>query len=414
MAQAKKVRRKSRSRKASAAIIRLTPEARLKRKLREHLAALGFVKQPDGTLQLPGSTKDVIRSLHSRQRTDRLIASKEFVASAWRDLSHHFAEGREVDPARIQLRLQLIKAETWESDLFRLAGMSWSVPVSAGYGRRLRYLVWDNSNHKLAGIIALGDPVFNLSVRDDLIGWSTADRGLRLVNILDAYVLGAIPPYSHLLGGKAVACLVRSREVYNHFTKKYGSLEGIISGTNKRAHLLAITTSSSMGRSSVYNRLRISDVTYFRSIGFTEGWGHFHIPDDLFLDMRRYLRTIRHPYADENRFGQGPNWRLRSIRAALDALGYNEAILRHGIKREVFLSELATNAVAILRTGRGRPDIKTLQTVEHISRVAVGRWMVPRSHSRTEFLQWSRDDMHARILGGDDRSERQRLLASIG
>src|SRR5262249_41111946 len=69
-------------------------------------------------------------------------------------------------------------------------------------GRRLRYLVWDANNDKLIGIMALGDPVFNLKVRDELIGWDIKDRGKRLVNVLDAYVLGAVPPYNMLLGGQ--------------------------------------------------------------------------------------------------------------------------------------------------------------------------------------------------------------------
>jgi hypothetical protein len=63
------------------------------------------------------------------------------------------------------------------------------VPVSNGFGRRLRYLVWDNHNNKLIGIIAIGDPVFNLSVRDTLIDWDAKARGERLVNLMDAYVL---------------------------------------------------------------------------------------------------------------------------------------------------------------------------------------------------------------------------------
>jgi len=37
--------------------------------------------------------------------------------------------------------------------------------VSRGYGRQ-RFLIWDQSNEKLIGLIALGDPVFNLRVRD--------------------------------------------------------------------------------------------------------------------------------------------------------------------------------------------------------------------------------------------------------
>jgi hypothetical protein len=46
--------------------------------------------------------------------------------------------------------------------------------------------VWDNHNGKLIGITAIGDPVFNLSVRDNLIDRDARARGERLVNIMDA------------------------------------------------------------------------------------------------------------------------------------------------------------------------------------------------------------------------------------
>jgi hypothetical protein len=78
--------------------------------------------------------------------------------------------------------------------------------------------VWEYGHDRIAGIIALGDPVFNLSVRDTLIGWTVEERSHRLVNLLDAYVLGAVPPYNRLLGGKAVACLVRSRNIFDDFS----------------------------------------------------------------------------------------------------------------------------------------------------------------------------------------------------
>jgi len=167
-------------------------------------------------------------------------------------LIKHFASGSDIDPARITPVLERIKSDTWQSDLFRLASLTWAVPVSNGYGRRLRYLVWDEHNKTLIGLIAIGDPVFNLSVRDKLIGWDVHDRSDRLANMMDAYVLGAVPPYNMLLGGKLVASLVRSRDLYDDFTETYGDTAGIISGKEKKARLLAVTTSSSLGRSSVY------------------------------------------------------------------------------------------------------------------------------------------------------------------
>jgi hypothetical protein len=350
------------------ATVKVSPrEANLKRRLRRHLSMVGFSKAPDGSLRVSGSGKDVIRSLHHAQRNALLRENRKFISERLPALIGHFASGSEIDPGRISPVLERIKGDTWQSDLFRLASLTWAVPVSNGFGRRLRYLVWDQNNQKIIGLIAIGDPVFNLSARDKLIGWDVHDRSDRLVNIMDAYVLGAVPPYNMLLGGKLVASLVRSRDLYDDFAQAYGGTAGIISGKEKKARLLAVTTSSSLGRSSLYNRLKLEGVEYFKPIGYTGGWGHFHIPDDLFSDLRAYLRDIGHSYADLHCFGQGPNWRLRTTRAALSALGFNEDMLRHGIKREVFISEFASNAFSILKKGKGRPNLKSLLSVRDIA-----------------------------------------------
>ncbi|SET80883.1 Druantia anti-phage system protein DruA [Pseudomonas graminis] len=368
-------------------------EANLKRKLREHLHFLGFTKTDEGALRPPGNGKDAIRTLHSAQREERLIASENFVTKKSGKLMHYFASGLDVNPEKISPVLERVSSSTWQSDLFRLAALSWSVPVSNGFGRRLRYLVWDQSNGKLMGIIAIGDPVFNLGVRDKFIGWNTHDRGARLVNIMDAYVLGAIPPYNSLLGGKLVACLLRSRDLYDDFAQTYGASTGIISQQEKKARLMAIVTTSSMGRSSVYNRLKLNGTEYLKSIGYTGGWGHFHIPDWLFTELRDYLRYIDHTYADQHAYGQGPNWRLRTTRAALAALGFKDDLMRHGIQREVFICQLASNAVSILHTGKGQPDVSSLQSVEQIADMALDRWVIPRSKNVPDFKYWKSSDL---------------------
>lgn len=370
-----------------------TREASLKRRLRRHLTSLGFRKTKDGVLEPPGTEKNVVRAVHSVQRADGLEVNRRFIGERLPSLLKHFASGEDIHADRIKPVLQKISSGTWESDLFRLASLTWSVPVSNGFGRRLRYLVWDDHNGKLIGLLAIGDPVFNLSVRDNYVDWDVKTRGERLVNIMDAYVLGALPPYNELLGGKMVACLVRSRDIYDDFLGAYGNTEGIISQQKKKARLLAITTSSSLGRSSVYNRLKLGGVSYFNSLGYTGGWGHFHIPDDLFTDLRSYLRTIGHTYADLHRFGEGPNWRLRTTRAAISALGFKEDLLRHGIQREVFISELANNALRLLRTGKGRPDLSSLLSAHDIACLAIARWVLPRSQNRPEYRRWKAEDL---------------------
>lgn len=366
-----------------------TPEARIKRHLRQHLADLGFTKDERGALVLPDDSKETVRALHRMQRAEKVIENAALVDRFLPSLRQYFASGIDVQPEKIRPKLQLVTGEGMESRLFRLAALTWSVPVSAGFGRRMRYLVWDENNGKLIGIFAIGDPVYNMSARDEHIGWTIKDREQRLVNLMDAYVLGAVPPYNMLLGGKLVACLIRTRDVYDDFRNRYGRSKGIISGAVKNARLVAVTTSSSMGRSSIYNRLQLGGTSYFNPIGFTGGWGHFHIPDDLFEEMRTHLREIKHGYADMHTFGEGPNWRLRTVRAALDSLGFKADILKHGIQREVFLCETVGNSFALLKGEAKRPKLAGLLSAKQVGELATQRWMVGRAVRRPEYVAWN-------------------------
>jgi hypothetical protein len=363
---------------------------KIKRKLRAHLVVLhGY----DGARGNGVADKAGIRSRHESHRQECLNDAKQFLAEQYNGLEKHFASGKEVQPERISPRLQLISSDTEESCLFRLASLTWSIPVSEGYGRRMRFLVWDENNDKLIGLIAVGDPVFNLRVRDNLVGWNAEGRKRGLVNVMDAYVLGAVPPYNMILGGKLVACLVRTTEVRDEFRHRYANNAGIISGEDKRPKLVMVTTSSALGRSSVYNRLKLHGTDYFKSIGYTSGFGHFHVSNGLFGDMRELLLLQRHPYWNGNRFGNGPNWKFRTIRAALEGMGVDRDLLRHGIKREVFVSLLARNGYEILRGERKRPDYAGLFSVKEVGELAVGRWLCPRASRRPEFLSWDRSNL---------------------
>jgi Domain of unknown function (DUF4338) len=373
-------------------------EQTIREKLETHLTMLGFDVSQDGSVvPASSSTKESIRTLHRAQRIERLRENEGFIKTKGDQLFLAFANGSEVNPDAVAPRLQLIEPNTWESDLFRLASLLWSVPVSSGYGRRLRFLVWDRSNEKLIGIMALGDPSFNLAARDSLIGWSSAERKERLVNIMDAFILGAVPPYNAVLGGKLVASLVRSREVVSEFRARYRNSVGLISRKPKHASLVAITTTSALGRSALYNRLSLAGVKYFEPIGYTGGWGHFHIPRHLFNDMRSFLELRDHDYAKGNRFGDGPNWRLRTIRVTLELLGYDPELLRHGVARQVFVSWLATNALRVLRGLVGRPYYSTLLPAKDIGALALDRWLKPRAGRDTSYSKWQRAELRGAL-----------------
>lgn len=383
------------SRRSRANLIELAAplETRIRKQLDEHLKHLGYSRNEDGSLRIDSDGKDAIRALHRQQRSDKLAANASFVKERSESLIEFFASGEDVDPLRIKPRIELVLANTWKSDLFRLATLLWAVPVSQGYGRRMRFLVWDDHNSKLIGLIGLGDPPFNLAVRDEVIGWSSLERERRLVNVMDAFILGAVPPYNQILGGKLVAALVRTSEVANVFRQRYGSSIGLISGKRKRAHLVAVTTTSALGRSAVYNRLKLKGQTYFQRIGWTGGWGHFHVPKALFDDMKRYLALHGHDYPRSYEFGDGPNWRLRTIRAALDLMQVDPDLLRHGVKREVFITWLADNALEVLKGHDRRADYANLLSVDQVAALALDRWVIPRAERDSGFSSWNRNEL---------------------
>lgn len=292
----------------------------LRRHIRDHLEAIGLNgRRPSGAL-----AKDAIRNIHRLHREAAQKRIRRALGSKVEGFLEEIANGGEVYPEKIQPELVEARSGTRTGDLFRFATLLWSIPVSQGYGRRLRYLVKDRSNGKLIGLFALGDPVFNLKSRDDWIGWNQSDRRERLVNLMDAYVVGAVPPYADLLGGKLVTSLIASREVASAFEERYGDSVGIISGRRKTEHLALVTVTSALGRSSVYNRLKLmprvrretdAPVVELRKLGTTIGYGHFQIADDLFSRLRQVLQEDAHHYADGHQFGNGPNWRIRVANA---------------------------------------------------------------------------------------------------
>lgn len=363
-------------------------EANLKRKVRAHLKKIGFGKAPDGTLIPPALDKETYRNIHSHQRLDKIKKHKDWVATKSEKLIQYFASGTDINVHTIHPRLELISAGTWRSDLFRFAGLYWQIPISEGFGRRLRFLVWDDANEKLIGLLALGDAVFNLRARDQLVGWDHKRRSDALVNLMDAYVLGAVPPYNKLLGGKLIASLVRTSNIVDAFEKKYLKSVGIISHKQKKAQLVAVTTSSALGRSSIYNRLKLNGKSIFEPIGYTSGFGHFHISDELFEELRDYLKYINDSYANGFNFGQGPNWRLRVIRRSIGLLGMNPDMLRHGFAREVFFCSLASNAINFLRGEHEEAQYESLPSVETAGLQALSRWVIPRAQRMPDYITW--------------------------
>jgi hypothetical protein len=349
----------------------------LRESLLEQLRQHGF-RVSDGCLTpLPVDSKEAIRQLHAPQRQAKLQHLRKWILAHEPTLLPYFADGSEVQPERIYPRLEPVDTPL-KAALFRYASLTWSVPVSNGFGRRMRFLVFDDSNGKLMGLLALGDPVYNLRVRDQWIGWGVAQKNERLWHVMDAYVLGAVAPYNHLLCGKLIALLATSEEIRCHFRARYAGRVSVIRGQQRPPHLVLITTTSALGRSSLYNRLVWSGRRVFMSVGFTEGWGHFHFANGLFEQLKAFLQAEGDCEVARNAYGQGPNWRFRVIRKGLARLGLSGDWLRHGVRREVFVAPLAENAREFLRGEAEQPTYYP-GTVSEMFSYFRQRWLLPRA-----------------------------------
>ena len=324
--------------------------SQLKADIENHLREIGLWDRSEEV----GLSKQNIRDMHTDHKK---TAHGRIVKALGEEQIERYAEeciveGRDIKPNDIEP--ELAESGKKSGDLFRFATLFWSVPVSLGYGRRMRYLVWDRQNDKLIDAFALCDPVFNLKDRDDWVGWDQAGRREMLVHTMSAYVTGALPPYRQLLGGKLVTALIGSSEVGAEFERRYGDTTGVISQQRKNAQLALVTFTSALGRSSLYNRLRLfngSDepAVSLKRLGYTEGFGHFQLTDDHFERLKNLLDQDDKRYSP--RMGTGPNWRIRVARVGLKTIGFDDAniVLKHGIRREVFVMPIADNTVEFLR-----------------------------------------------------------------
>ena len=369
------------------------PSDRLAEELRHQvyleLRRSGFTRRRGLIVSSETLSKEQIRARHAAQRRALLASNFVFLTKWQSKVIKEFANGSEVDPPSISPKLRPVSTES-EAALFRYASLLWSVPVSRGYGRRSRFLVMDEQNGKLIGIFALGDPVYNLSVRDRLIGWNVDQRNERLYNVLDAFVLGAVSPYRDLIAGKLVAMLATSEPTLAFIEAKYRDQATNIQQKVKKPRPVLLTTTSALGRSSLYNRLSYAGRPLFQSVGFTEGWGTFQFSEDLFSELCRFLSLDGGIPSYE--FGGGPNWRMRTLRQGLEGIGLNSDLLRHGLRREVFLAPLARQWQEYLRGETDRPGWYRYKLGDLSSHYR-DRWAIPRAERNPEFREFNRDSL---------------------
>lgn len=334
--------------------------------------------------------KEAIRRLHSVAVTHRRQRSQPYLQRHEPELLARIANGFEVVPELVSPKLVEVQPNTEDELLFRYVSLHWSIPVSSGYGRRIRFLVVDQQNDKLIGAFGLGDPVFNLGARDDWIDWDKAAREERLQHVMEAFLIGAVPPYNYLLGGKLVAMLLASNEVRRAFRRKYEGSSSWIRDRRSEGKLVLITTISALGRSSIYNRLSYDRRKLYQSVGFTRGYGEFHFSDGLYPAISSHANKWCTPTAKAPEWGSGFRNRREVVKKCLVDLRLPTEWVHHGIRREVFAVPLAKKTKQYLRGEVERPGMFDMPS-QDLFEAFCERWLLPRASKDASYSGFVRD-----------------------
>lgn len=366
-------------------------DVQLRKKILSTLEMQGFVVS-DRKIELPEPcSKDTLRKISSFAVEYARERSKGGLKKHEDQLIRFIANGNEITPDSIKPRLLTVEPKSENERLFRYIRLHWSVPVSAGYGRRLRFLVMDESNDKLIGIIGLCDPVYALKARDEWIGWNEEQKKNRLYHVMDAFVLGAVPPYNQLLCGKLIAMLIMAREIRQVFRERYADTESLISGKKREPLLALVTTASAFGRSSIYNRLKIGDHRFMQSVGYTKGSGDFQFYNGAYKDLTLFVKKHCEPSLKHQEWGSGFRNKREIIKKGLKAIGLPGRLAYHNINREIFLSPLAKNAPEFLRGETNVLDDYDV-SVDDIYDMFRKRWLIQRATTHSDYKTFSNSE----------------------
>lgn len=327
-------------------------------------------------------TKEVAKEAMSYSRDEIIRRDTSWIEKHLSIGRANLAYGNDVLNSDILPRIEVCKTQE-QNNIFRIFRYYWSSPVSDYVGRRIRLLVRDDGikGSPVIGIAALGSSIIHIHDRDKWIGWDIKTRSDRIIYMMDAYVLGAMPPYNYLLGGKLISYILASNEMRKIYKKKYLKQRTIIK-KRKASDLVMLMTTSLYGQnSSQYNRLKYGKSLLYKPIGETSGYGSLHISDETFEVMNDL--AYQNDYNTSNKFGEGPNWRMRVIRAACDVLNLDSnTILKHSFQRGLFAIPLAVNWKSYLNGTSTTPIYRNLP-MKKLVNYWKNRWLQMRKQNES-------------------------------
>lgn len=323
--------------------------------------------------------KETIKTSMAFKRDEIIAKHRKWIDENIQHARNNLATGFDVLNSAIDPFFEVCETRK-QHRLFKILRYYWSSPYSEYVGRRIKLIIRDKAlpNKPVIGIAALGSPIIHIPGRDEWIGWNKDTRTKNLIYTLDAYVIGALPPYNYLLGGKLISYILASNEIRDIYREKYKD-QITLKEKRKANKLVGIFTTSLFGNSSQYNRIKYKEELLYIPIGQTKGFGTLHLSEQTIQLMIKYLKSkgVEVGY----HFGDGPSWVMRVIRSSGDLLGFDsDFLLQHSFKRNIYFIPLSKHYKEFL-TGKTKQPIFTNYSKKELVAYWKERWLENRKNN---------------------------------
>ncbi len=348
-------------------------ETELRSRIITSMKRNGFKVNPH--LRLPDYDKETFKRIQRNAKASQIAEHRKFLVRSFKTAKEFCRNGSEIIPENIRLDLREVRPDSPEANLFLWWNLAWwSMPYQRAYGRQMRFVIWDVEHDNPFGLILLQSPLLRMKARDDYLKLPRESLDYWANMSMNAQRIGALPPYNDLIGGKMAALAMTSNETRRAYRKKYSGKKTLMEGRTLKPDLLFLTTTSAFGKSSIYDRLKYKDFLAAIPIGYTQGAGTFHMPENLTREI--YAMLQKRNIDTATGYGHGPSRKIKLFKKAFAYLGLKD-FYTHGIRREVYLFPLARNLSNIIHKNK-RP-VWHDRPFRDIAEYWKERWALPRS-----------------------------------
>lgn len=225
-------------------------------------------------------------------------------------------------------------------------------------GRQIHILIKDKVTCKYLGIMSFSSDIYNLESRDKLIGWNVNIKNTNLKNIMNMSTCVSLQPFGfNFNGGKLLASLAFSKEIFKHFYKKYDD------------YLLGITTTSLYGKSIQYDRLK-----NLKYVGLTKGNSSYKVSSEVTNLCLDFLKK-------EYGYNYKKSKKFIILQKTFDKLNLPKEDILTDIPKGVYFGLTFTNSKKILNQENQNLDLinkKELKSAQQIFDWWVERWAKQR------------------------------------